>query len=353
MLILHPGLCTSIQDLGRFGYQKLGFSPSGAMDSRALRLANILVGNAEHEAALEITLAGPELIFQEDTIIALCGANISPSINGTPIPNWKPILVSRNSHLKFGQLKNGCRAYLAVAGGIDSTSFLTSKSTYSHITIPGIAKGTVAKNELIKINQPSPLIQRVISYVSTNQSQLTNIHRHEEFIEFNWAINYSHFYPDLTKEHHIQVVLHPQLSLLALESVATFFSEPYQVSQASDRMGYRLEGPVLEFDTTKTILSNPVNMGSIEIPADGHPIILMTERATIGGYPMIGTANSTSLPILAQSKPGDTLRFGMITVEHAQKKLLQEEHGIVMVKQRVLSDYQQIVESIINQKMRD
>ncbi|WP_058535844.1 5-oxoprolinase subunit C family protein [Legionella saoudiensis] len=350
MLILHPGLCTSIQDLGRFGYQKLGFSPSGAMDSRALRMANILVGNAEHEAALEITVAGPELVFQEDTIIALCGANICPSINGEPIPNWKPILVSKNSHLKFGQLKTGCRAYLAVAGGIDSTAFLSSKSTYSHIAIPGIAKGTVAKNELIKVNQPSPLTQQVITHILNNQSQLAHIQRHEEFIEFNWAINYSHFYPDLTKEHHVQVILHPQLSLLTLESIAAFFSEAYQVSQASDRMGYRLEGPVLEFDTSKTILSNPVNMGSIEVPADGHPIILMTERATIGGYPMIGTANSTSLPILAQSKPGDTLRFAMITVEHAQKKLLQEEQAIMTMKQIVLSNYQQIVESIIHQK---
>ncbi|MDN4073195.1 biotin-dependent carboxyltransferase family protein [Fictibacillus terranigra] len=296
IMINKPGMLTSLQDLGRYTYQQYGVIVSGSMDPFAHTAANLLVGNSEGEATLEVTLTGPKLTFGIDTFIAICGADLTPSLNEKAIENWRTISVRKGDVLEFGNCKWGCRAYIAVAGGYDTGRVMGSKSTYLRAGMGGYQGRALKEGDTLPVNSDG------------NGFHPTS---------FNWFISHEPraMYLDMNT---IRAVKGRHFDLFTKESQTAFFNEKFKISTQSDRMGYRAEGTELKLQQQKEILSEPVLFGTVQVPSEGKPIILMADRQTTGGYPKIAQVAYVDLPKLAQAKPGDSIVFQEITEEEAQ-----------------------------------
>jgi antagonist of KipI len=314
--VLQSGLCTTVQDMGRFGHQQHGVIVSGAMDTLALRLANRLVGNPENDAALEITLLGPKLKFYEDQLIAICGGIFSPMIDGKPVPSWRPVWVKRGSVLEFGQAKKGCRAYISFAGGIDVPQVLGSRSTYLRAEIGGYKGRPLKKGDHLQMNQLNDNRMQLIGLLANKCDRIP-------FVAADWYIG-EIMLPSYEKST-VRVIRGPQFDQFSQESRRAFFEQEFQITPQSDRMGYRLSGSRLELEQPLELLSEAVTAGTIQVPSDGQPIILMADRQTTGGYPKLGFVASVDLPILAQRKPGTTIRFKEISLMEAQQEMMKVE----------------------------
>lgn len=291
--VLQPGLLTTVQDLGRPGYQQFGIPVAGAMDGYALRIANRLLGNEENAAALEITMLGPELRFLADTTIAITGGDLLPGINGQEIPMWETVAVHMGDRLGFGEIRSGCRAYLAVAGGIDVPVLLGSRSTYLRGQLGGLEGRRLKAGDVLSAGCPRKVA-------------LLGIRVPGELI------------PRYGQEIAVRVVLGPQQDYFLPESIHTFLTEPYTVTEQADRMGCRLEGPRLSHIRGADIVSDGIPPGAVQVPGHGLPIVMLADRQTTGGYAKIATVISSDIPKLAQAKPGDVIRFSQISVEAAQ-----------------------------------
>ncbi|GAE26415.1 allophanate hydrolase 2 subunit 2 [Halalkalibacter wakoensis JCM 9140] len=268
--IIKPGLLTTIQDLGRSGFQKHGVIMSGAMDSRSLRLANLLVGNEESEAALEITLVGPSIKFEQDALIAIAGGDLSPSINQHPVPMYRQIYVRKNSVLSFGPVKSGCRSYLAVSGGFLVEKVLGSKSTYLRANLGGYKGRPIQTGDVLAVGE------------GLLKDQIRKEDGPSGFIANQWAIS-TRFYK--RKDPTIRVIAGPHFEQFSECSQKAFFQQPFRVTPKSDRMGYRLSGASLTLKKPLELVSEAVHFGTIQVPPDGNPIVLLADRQTIGGYP--------------------------------------------------------------------
>ncbi len=325
--ITKPGLLTSIQDLGRCGYQKYGVIVSGVMDAFAHRIANLLVGNGENFPTLEITLVGPTIVFEEETLISICGGDLTPTIDGEPVRLWRAILVKKGTRLKFGKCKQGCRAYLAVAGGYRIPSVMESKSTYLRANIGGLNGRALKAGDQLFCDSIGELSGTIIE-------QLKKEVIHKSFVEANWSVAQD-LIPIQTKEIVIRVVKGRQFHLFTSDSQEKLFSESFEITAQSDRMGYRLKGPNLAMDQAKEMISEAVNFGTIQVPSDGNPIILLADRQTTGGYPKIGQIATVDLAYLAQAKPGDLLRFTEVSHEKAQRLFLKKERELQQLKKGI------------------
>jgi antagonist of KipI len=300
--VLEPGLLTTVQDTGRYGYQRFGVPVSGAMDPFSLRAANVLVGNEQDSACLEMTVVGPRLRFLEDTLIAVTGADLAVSIDGERVHRWQAVHVAKGSVLTSDGMVDGMRAYLAVDGGIDVPQVMGSRSTYMTSRIGGL-KGRPLKSG------------DVISMLPSDPS-----HRHDEraLPEDLEPVHYGH-------SHVIRAIVGPQASAFTPGALETIFDSRYSVSNDSDRVGYRLEGPHLRHVAGADIISDGSPAGAIQVPADGMPIVLMADRGPTGGYAKIATIISTDLGRLAQARPGDTISFKQVSVAQANSALLEQE----------------------------
>lgn len=299
-----PGVLTTVQDEGRTGYQKSGMTCSGVMDASAYRKCNYLVGNEESAAVLEFTLYGGEYEFTEDTIIALTGADMAPSVNDHPVPMNRAYQVKAGDVLKLGMAKSGCRTYLAVAGGLDVPMVMNSRSTNLRCKIGGCHGRALKVGDVISAGSPKKSFDEV-SGRKVSEAE----------------------YPD---EVLVHVVPGPQEEYFTEKGIAAFYSESYVVTEECDRMGYRLDGVQVESKNGTDIVSDGIVYGSIQIPSSGKPIILMADHQTTGGYAKIGTVCQADLPKIAQCKPGNHIRFQKISVEEAQesgRKQRQEECG--------------------------
>ncbi len=312
--ILKGGMLTSVQDLGRYGFQKYGVIVSGAMDPFAHRIANLLVGNHENAATLEMSLTGPSIEFETDTCIALSGGDLSPRLDDRPSGMWRIIAVKKGSVLSFGAPKKGCRTYLAIAGGIDVPEVMHSKSTYLRAGIGGFQGRALKSGDQVPINSVDS--QRLASLLKAANS------------EQHWQIPAIRYF----KEPVVRVMKGRQFDLFNAESQKQLFNELFTVGSHSDRMGYRLEGVPLSLEQPTELLSEPVSFGSIQVPPDGNPIILMADRQTTGGYPKIGQVASIDLPLISQLKPGDKIRFQEISLEDAQQRIIAQEQQIRQLK---------------------
>ncbi|MCA0970488.1 biotin-dependent carboxyltransferase family protein [Halobacillus litoralis] len=303
-----PGLLTTLQDEGRHGYQQYGIVASGAMDPYALKIANFLVGNKGGEAALEVTVMGPELKVLSDSVIAICGANLSPRLNGHSVSMWKSFAVKEGDLLEFGQPIEGARAYISVAGGYDVPVVMGSKSTYLKAGMGGFEGRSLEKGDVLsKVGNASGVKGRAIRPDET---------------------------PTYEREMDIRVVPGPHLDAFSEEALRTFLSSTYEVTPQSDRMGYRLKGPKLEHRSSADIVSEAIPLGGIQVPANGQPILLMADRQTTGGYTRIATVISSDIPYLAQAMPGCKLRFREVTVEEAQE-VYREKDRFLRTLERV------------------
>lgn len=281
--VLVPGPLTTVQDLGRFGYQKSGIPCSGVMDQRAYRIANELLGNCRGEAVLEHTLFGGSYLFSADTVIALTGADMTAAINGSPCPLGRPVPVRAGDILSLGMARQGCRTYLAAAGGFDVPTVLGSRSTDLKCGIGGYQGRALRAGDILKTG-PAPA-----SY---------------EKIKENYAPQ-----PEYGSDMTVRVIEGPQADYFTPQGLDTFYSAPYMVSEQSDRMGCRLNGPSIESIRGTDIVSDGVVFGSIQVTSSGHPIVLMADRQTTGGYAKIATVITEDLPLLVQARPGNIIHF--------------------------------------------
>jgi biotin-dependent carboxylase-like uncharacterized protein len=260
--ILKAGMLTTIQDRGRASYQKYGISACGAMDSLSLRLANILVGNWDGEAAIEVTMVGPKLKFWREGVIAIAGADLSPSINGKSIGLWKSIRVASGDTLSFGLSRDGCcRAYIAVAGGIDVPRVMGSRSTFTRGSFGGFEGRALKAGDVLQAGPP----RRNIGALAGRMLPPEHI-------------------PGYKEERAIRFLLGPQADAFSEESIRSFESGVYRIMNESDRMGFRLEGTPVAHLSGPDIISDYITMGSIQIPGNGQPIVLMSDCQMTGGY---------------------------------------------------------------------
>lgn len=312
VVVQKPGLFTTIQDLGRIGFQKYGVVAGGAMDTASHRLANLLVGNNEEEATLEMTLLGPELLFTTDVVFAICGGGFQGKIGDEVVPVGRPVFAQKESLLKIGACQIGCRGYIAFSGGIKTPLLLNSRSTYERGGFGGLHGTKLKKGDVLPID---------------GQKRLFPIKK-QNFSTTKWYV------PSSSPKTTVRVLKGREFAHFSTEAIAAFFSENYQISQDADRMGYRLLGKKLETKTKTELLSEATTFGTIQVPPNGQPIVLMADRQTTGGYPKIATVSSVDLPLLAQLKPGDQLRFQLITLEESQRLFIQrEKYFRVLTKQ--------------------
>lgn len=288
-----PGVLTTIQDNGRVGFQKSGMTGSGVMDACAYRKGNYLVGNKENVAVLELTLYGGEYEFTEDAIIALTGADMTPSVQNVQVPMNKAIQVKVGDVLKLGAAQKGCRTYLAVSGGIDVPLIMNSRSTNLQCKVGGFCGRPVRSGDELPIGSVKAKFETIAGR-KVLESQ----------------------YPE---EVLVHVIPGPQEEYFTKNGISRFYSESYEVTDACDRMGYRLNGARVESVGGTDIVSDGIVYGSIQIPASGKPIILMADHQTTGGYAKIGTICQADLWKVAQCRPGNHIKFKKISVKDAQK----------------------------------
>ncbi|WP_442594059.1 biotin-dependent carboxyltransferase family protein [Neobacillus sp. D3-1R] len=318
VIVKKPGLLTTVQDLGRTGYQRDGIMVSGVMDTLSMKLANILIGNKETEAVLEITLIGPTLIFSVNTLISICGGNFSPTINGIPVAMYKPLIVQKGDTLEFGTVQQGSRCYIAFKGGIPVQKVLGSKSTCIPAKFGGFNGRPLLKNDLLPIKDFS---------ISPNR-------------KLNWRIS-SNFSQLLFKEEPIRFIKGRQHALFTEESIKTFKTKSFILTKDSNRMGFRLQGPDLTLRKQQEMITEGVAFGSVQVPANGQPIILMADRQTTGGYPKIAQVIQADLPRLAQLNIGDSISFSEVTLVEAQQLALQQHYEIQVLKKIILAKWKE------------
>jgi len=322
--VVGAGLFSTVQDLGRPTHQREGIPAGGAMDRVALRVANLLVGNDASLAAIEATLIGPTLTFEQSALIALGGADLEASIDGTALPPWKPAAVAPGATLRFGKPRLGCRAYLAVAGGIDVPPVFGSRGTYVRASFGGLEGRALRAGDCLRIGEPSGLSARIAS----------SLHADDDGAPMRaarWSAGLD-LRPPYASDVVVRVTAGAHTDALSAESRAKFHSTTFRVSASSDRMGYRLEGHTLALRQRVELLSEGVAFGTIQLPPDGAPIVLMADRQTTGGYPRIGEVASIDLPLVAQLKPGDGLRFRPIELEEAQALYLAAEQELAQAR---------------------
>ncbi len=291
--IVTAGLFTTVQDGGRWGFQAYGMPVAGAMDRYAYNIANILAGNPPGAACLEMTVTGDTIKFATDTYIAICGADMRPTLDGRPVDTWSAFPVAAGSTLACGYAVRGCRTYLAVSGGIDVPVVLGSRSTYTRAAVGGLEGRKLKIGDTLAIGR---------SDTADNRPLLL---------------------PDAYRpagagdEITLRVLPGPQDDHFTAAGLATLFASTYTVTDEADRMGYRLEGPKIEHGGKADIVSDALPQGAIQVPGHGMPIIMMADRQTTGGYTKIGTVIGPDLALLAQAKPGDTIRLSQCSDEEA------------------------------------
>lgn len=295
--VLKPGLQTTVQDLGRTGYQQYGISPAGAMDPYSMQMANLLVGNPLGEAVLEAAVLGPRLEALTDASIAICGGDLEPMVNSSKVPMWRSFVFKKGDILSFGTAKSGARAYISFAGGIDVPLVLGSKSTFINGRLGGFKGRALESGDLVHGN---PFVRR-------------NRFLHSSLV------------PEYASEMDIRVIIGPHQDKFSQTEKDRFLSSEYTLTSQSNRMGYRLEGPKLETIGGSDIISDAIPLGGIQVPANGQPIILLSERQTTGGYARIATVISVDIPLLAQAVPGTKIRFKEITIGEAQEQYLKQK----------------------------
>lgn len=307
--VIKPGALSTFQDLGRQGHQHLGIPVNGVMDERAHRVANARAGNPASAATLEITLMGPTLKFGAATVIAVSGADLDALIDDTPVPLDTAVAVMAGSELTFGKRRSGLRAYLAVRGGFAVDATMGSASTYTRGGYGGHAGRPLKKGDVLATHAHGDL--------GSARVRSGNVFADDVALPADAPLR---MLPGREWQH---------FSEQARQSVVT---APYRVAPQSDRMGYRLEGEPLTLAQALEVPSEAVSFGSIQVPPDGQPIVLMADRQTTGGYPKIGHICAVDLPRLAQKMPGEIIRLQLVDLDTAQALLLSQERSFAALE---------------------
>lgn len=301
--VVRAGLLTTVQDIGRWGHQASGVPVAGPMDAFSHRLANLLVGNDYHAATLEITLIGPELEFDVETVVVVTGADFDVTSDG----QWKEVgtsfSVRPGTRLRFARRRTGARAYLGVAGGIETEPVLGSRATHLLTGMGGLEGRALAAGDALPVGSPRG--------GGVPERRATGL-----------------LLPTAGRGR-LRVLLGTQGDWFTDEALAAFRATSFRTSPRSNRMGYRLEGPPLARRRSGEPVSEPVTIGAIQVPAAGEPILLMADRQTAGGYPKIGTVIAADLPVAAQLAPGDAIDFEWCSRQEAAAALIARERHLL------------------------
>jgi biotin-dependent carboxylase-like uncharacterized protein len=306
IVVEKPGLLTTLQDRGRFGCAMLGVGRAGAMDDVAMRLANALVGNAADAAALEITLLGPRLRFESATTIAFAGAEFPLRVDGAERTSWQAHDIAPGAVVEIGRATRGARGYLAVAGSIASTPVLGSVSTDVNARLGGVDGRPLREGDRL---------------ATSGQRSITN-----DDATPHWSLDPRPWFD--VGDAPIRVVRGTHFDALDAKSQRALIDGEFTIGNDSNRVGYRLDGPKLALSTPLELVSEPLAIGTLQLPPGGAPIALMAEHPTVGGYPRIGHVAAVDLSRLAQRKPGDRVRFAPIDLDAAQTRYLEREHAL-------------------------
>ncbi len=309
--VRNPGPMTTVQDLGRPAFLDRGVPLSGALDPFACRVANMLVGNPEEAAVLEITVMGPTLEVLAPADIALTGAEMAMTINQEPVRGWRTTRVNPGDLIRVPRALKGCRAYLAVTGGIDVPLMMGSRSTFVRAKIGGVQGRGLIKGDILH-RDAGNLLDRL------------------RYLPDEWI-------PQYPGEILLKAVPGPQDDTFR-EGIAAFFGASYEVTQQADRMGCRLQGAAVHRDqgSPESIVTEPTMPGNVQVPADGQPIILLVEQ-TSGGYAKIATVITVDLPRVAQAMPGDTVRFERVTLEQAHRLYREGQKNLQQIREYLKS----------------
>lgn len=298
--ILNGGFLTTVQDMGRYGSQETGMAVSGVMDTRAAALADILVGNDENEAVLEVTMMGPIMEFTEDELITVTGGDLGAKVDGKPLPRYEAVLIKAGQTVSFGGMYGGSRAYMAFAGGLDVAVVMGSRSTNLKAKIGGIEGRKLGAGDEIGFRSPKTWLPSM----AARKLPL----------------------PELSsREHTLRVVMGPQDDCFTEEGISTFLGSAYTISNEYDRMGCRMEGPVIAHKNGGDIITDGISFGAVQVPSHGNPIVMMADHQTTGGYTKIANVISVDLPVLAQCMPGMKIHFEKVTVDEAQALYCKEK----------------------------
>lgn len=313
IIVKKGGPLTTLQDTGRYGFQKYGVLVSGAMDLFSLKLGNILVGNKESEGALEMTMSGPFLKLPAGLVFALTGADLGAKMGGKPLPLNRAVYVKEDSALSFGFAAKGVRGYLTVAGGFAVPEVMNSKSTYLRAKIGGVGGAPLADGTELETGDLTAEQEKLAAALAGLGGK--------PFSTLGWSVGTE----SLFAGEPIRVTQGLQADWFSNATLHAFFRSGYTITAQSDRMGYRLSGTPLPYkDSSLEMISEPVTFGSIQVPADGNPIILMADRQTTGGYAKIGQVIQADLSRLAQMKPGQTIYFQPVTLTQAEEALARQ-----------------------------
>jgi len=290
--IVEPGPQTTVQDLGRVGQLRYGIPPSGPVDVRAFVIANRLVGNADGAAGLECTLMGPRFTVETACAIAVTGAEAPITINGDAADAWTTLPLAAGDTVRIAAARAGVRIYVAFSGGLDVSPVLGSRATYLRGRLGGVEGRALKRDDVLRcLAAPAPPRRRLA------RAEI----------------------PTYEAEPEFRVVLGPQDDRFTAEGIAAFLAGPYEMLPQSDRMGARLKGPRIAHARGHDIISDGIALGSIQVPGDGQPIILLVDRQSTGGYTKIATVGSFDIGRVGQVKPGQRVRFRAMELAEAHR----------------------------------
>jgi antagonist of KipI len=303
--VLHPGLLTTVQDMGRWGLQARGVPPAGPMDPWAHRMANALVGNAAGAATLEITLKGPELEFEDERIVAVAGAHFGIDVDGRGQSPNDAFIVPAGARLRVGTRRIGARGYLAVAGGFAVPEVLGSRSTHLVGRLGGLEGRALTGGDSLPLGAPGGPRPRRSGEVEL---------------------------PESGRATRIRVLPGPHLDRFSPDALSRLQSSPYTLDNESDRMGFRLKGPRLTHANGADIISDATPLGVLQVPASGQPVLLMADRQTTGGYAILASVITADIGLAGQLAPGDQIQFEACTLQNAIAALIARERALMAVE---------------------
>jgi antagonist of KipI len=323
---IRAGFLTSVQDLGRTGLREFGISLGGALDPHALRVANLLVGNAESDAGLEITFGGLRLRFADERIVAWCGGDFAARIGSVPLLAGHPALVRSGEEFSIDSPVIGCRAWLAISGGIDVPIVLGSRSGDLRAGFGGIRGRPIRDGEEIPLGKnPAGAIGLIEKLRSKKIAAWKPSH--------DWS-------SPARREPTLRYIRGADADRCAPAALELFSSGRFHVSPDSDRMGVRLNGPTLERTSDVDLISEAVAPGTVQLPPSGKPILLLNDCQTIGGYPKIAHVITVDLAIAAQLRPADTVRFQEVSLADAHRALAERQNHLEQFRRGLESHFE-------------
>jgi len=327
--VITPGILSSVQDQGRHGYRQIGVGSSGAMDSFALSVANLLVENEELAAGIEVTLGGCILKFNVATTIALTGCNVNASLDGRAIPAWSALSVNAGQTLTTEMSTQGLRCYIAIAGGLNVPLVMGSRSTDLKAGFGGFSGRALAAGDRLKICA-TPLL-----------------HNLNEGFGLSRAMHYTFNNSKVVK---VRMLPAAQWENYNTSNQQRFLNSQWQVTQQSNRLGYRLSGIKIVAQNNIELLSHGILPGCVQMPPSGQPVIQLNDANTCGGYPKLGVVIHADLSKLAQVRPGESIHFTLCSAEDARQATRSRLQLLAQIKRQATTMRQQLMSAKIEQQ---